>query len=106
MLTLEDLCTAILSREEQHTIEMLKQHFSQDDLPKLENWLNESVQQIDPTFVCTLSHVIDDLFHQTTIASTQQLFYLNLMIIKLLFHAFNHNIDEFEHSLLTQLLKH
>src|ERR1051326_7762724 len=27
------------------------------------------------------------------------------MIIKLLFHAFNHNIDEFEHSLLTQLLK-
>lgn len=105
MLTLKDLCSAILSPKEQHTIEMLKQHFSQDDLLELEDWLNESVQQIDPTFVCTLAHVIDDLLHQTSIVSTRQLFYLDTMIIELLFHAFNHKIDEFEQSVLSQLLK-
>jgi tetratricopeptide (TPR) repeat protein len=105
MLTVKDLCSAILSGEDQVRIGILKKHFSEDDLQSLTIWLSENLKEIDPPVVCTLAHVIDDLIFQTHVAATQQLFCLASLIATLPSQAFGRKLGEFERLVLVHLLK-
>jgi tetratricopeptide (TPR) repeat protein len=105
MLPIKNLCSAILSREDQVRIDALKKHFSEENLQSLTVWLSANVKEIDPPFVCALAHVIDDLIFQTHVVSTQQLFFLASLITNLLSQAFGHEVGEFERLVLVQLLK-
>src|SRR5436309_16143337 len=71
------------SKEEQHQTATLEMLLSNEDPRDLLRWFKKNARKLDQSFVDTLADTSDRLLRQSSIASTQQLFRLNLLVNEL-----------------------
>ena len=100
---IKDLNRAILSREEQPRVKELEGLLSHGDLRSLSAWLDNNLKQIDRLFIIAFTTVIDDLLRQSTLESTQRLFYLDSVSLAILLGEFN--LDEVWVDQLAQVVQ-